>query len=92
MDVGDQGNLGLANDGAKRLGRFDVGAGDANDVGAGLFQLADLIDRRRRVGRRRIGHRLDADRGVAADQDGADADLTALAPFDMAPGTDVAEF
>ena len=89
MDVGDQGDLGFAGDGLEGLGRFHVGAGDADDVGAGLFQLTDLVDRRRRVGRRRIGHRLHADRGVAAHEDGAHADLAALAALDMAPGSDV---
>ena len=89
MDVGDQGDLGLARDGPEGLGGFHIGAGDAHDVGPGLFKLTDLIDRRAGVRGRRIGHGLDADGRVAADQHRADADLAALATLDMAPGTDV---
>uniref|UniRef100_A0A0N4ZLI6 LigA n=1 Tax=Parastrongyloides trichosuri TaxID=131310 RepID=A0A0N4ZLI6_PARTI len=92
MDVGHERHAGLARDGAEGRRRLDVRAGDADDVGPGLFQLADLVQRRRRIGGRGVGHRLDADRGVAADRNGADHDLAALAALDVAPGADVAEF
>ena len=80
VDVGDDRHLGCAarSSGSARGGLF-VGAGDADDVGAGLFQLADLVDGRRRVRGRRVGHRLDGDRRVAADGHVADADLARLA-------------
>ena len=61
-------------------GRFLVGAGDPHDIGAGLLQLADLGDGRRRVGGQRVGHRLHRDRRIAADRHRADMDLPALAP------------
>ena len=44
-----------------------VPAPHAHDVGAGFFQLADLVDGRGRVGGQRIGHRLDDDGHAAAD-------------------------
>jgi len=91
VDVGHQGHAGLARNGAEGRRRVFIRAGDADDVGPGLLQLTDLLQRRRRVGRRRIGHRLDADRGAAADSDLAHHDLAAGAALDMAPGTDVAE-
>src|SRR5690606_24739761 len=91
VDVGPQRHAGLARDGLEGRRGVLVRAGDADDVGPGLFQLADLLQRRRRVGGRRIGHRLDADRRATADRDGADHDLAALTALDVAPGTDVAE-
>ena len=53
----------------------------------GLLAAADLVDRRLGVGGRRVGHRLDGDRRVAADGDVADHDLAGLAALDVAPGT-----
>jgi hypothetical protein len=55
----------------------------------GFFELADLVDGRRGVGRECIGHRLDSDRGVAADLHVSDADLARHAPVDGAPGAEV---
>src|SRR5690606_19406529 len=74
MDVGHQRHAGLARNGAEGRRRLFVRAGDADDVGPGLFQLADLLQRRRRIGGRRISHRLDADRRAPADGNGADHD------------------
>src|SRR5262249_57678082 len=54
-----------------------------------LFEAADLLDGRLGVRRRRVGHRLNRDRRVAADFDAADADLTRLAPLDPPPRADV---
>ena len=82
------GTLRRADDLLQRRGRVRRRAGDADDVGAGLLAAADLVDRRLRVGGRRVGHGLDGDRRVAADRDGADHDLPRLAPLDIAPGTD----
>ena len=47
--------------------------GDADDLGAGPGERRDLRHRRVDVGRVGVGHRLDDDRGAAADHDGADA-------------------
>ena len=87
MDVGDDRHAGGADDLAERGGALDVGAAHADDVGAGVLAAADLVDRRARVAGRRVGHRLDGDRRVAADGDGADHDLAARAADDVAPGT-----
>ena len=86
MDVGDDRDLDLLDDVLQRRGRFLVGARDAHDVDAGLFGAADLRDRRLDVGGQRVGHRLHADRGVAADRHIADHDLTALTPVNVSVG------
>ena len=48
MDVGDDRDAGCADDLFERGGRFDVGAGHADDVDPGLLAAADLVDRRDR--------------------------------------------
>ena len=73
----------------KRGGGVLVGAGHPHDVGAGLLQLADLVDGGRRVAGDGVGHRLDGDRRVAADGHGADVDLAGLAALDRPPGANV---
>src|SRR3546814_8295680 len=62
MDVGDDRHPACAHDLPKRGGAFLVGAAHADDVDAGVLAAADLVDRRRRVRGRRVGHRLDGDR------------------------------
>ena len=52
------------------------GHGHAHDVGAGLAQTADLLERRLDVVRLGRRHRLHADRGTAPDRDAADLDLS----------------
>ena len=47
---------------------------DADDFRAGAGERRDLRHRRVDIGRVRVGHRLDDDRGAAADRDAADAD------------------
>ena len=84
MDIGDDRHADGADDRLQRLGRVLVRHRDAHDIGARLLQCPDLPDRRRRVGGDRVGHRLDADRRVAADLDGADPDLAADAARDLA--------
>jgi hypothetical protein len=88
VDVGHERHTALAGDGLERGRRVGVGAADAHDVGAGLLQLTDLLQRRGGVAGQGVGHRLDGDRGVAAHLDVADADLARLAACDLAPGTD----
>src|SRR5690606_24922234 len=56
-------------------------------VGPGVLAAADLVDRRRGVGRGGVGHRLHGDRRVAADRHVADHDLATRAAVDRAPGT-----
>ena len=87
MDVGDDRHARLAHDLAQRSGAVDVGARDADDVRPGFLAAADLVDRRGGVAGRRVGHRLDGHRRIAADGDIADHDLARLAPDDIAPGT-----
>src|SRR5690606_2086636 len=66
VDIGDERHLRRAGDLAERGGAFDVGARDADDVGARFLAAANLVDRRACIGRARVGHRLYADRRVAA--------------------------
>ena len=68
MDVGDDRHLHLADDMLQRRRRFLVGARDADDIGAGPLEGLDLLDRRLDVMGQRVGHRLDGDRGIAADR------------------------
>src|SRR5690606_33294624 len=89
VDVGDDRHAGGADDGPQGRGRGLVGAGDADDVGPGGLERADLVDGRPGVGGGGVGHRLDGDRRVAADLDRADADLARGAALDGPPGTDV---
>ena len=51
------------------------GHGDADDVGAGLGDAADLVHRRAEVGRLGLGHRLDGHGRAAPDGDAAHVDL-----------------
>ena len=53
-------------------GRLVPVDGDAHDLGAGAGQGRDLGHRGVHVGRVGVGHRLDDDRGAAADHDGPD--------------------
>ncbi len=88
MNVGDDRHARRADDLLQCSGAVLVGARDADDVGARFLAAADLVDRRPGVAGRRVGHRLDADRRIAADGDIADHDLARDAPFDIAPGAD----
>ena len=88
MDIGHDGHLHRLHDGRQGRGRFLVGAGDAHDIGAGRLQLANLRDRRRGIGRQGVRHRLHRDGRIAADGHLAYVDLPALAPVDVAVGTD----
>jgi hypothetical protein len=87
MDVGDDRHVRAAHDLSQRRGRFDVGTGDADDVDPRLLAPPDLIERRADIGRRRIGHRLHGDRGVATHGNVADHDLAARTADDIAPRT-----
>jgi len=88
MDVGDDRHGRRAHDFPQRPGAFGGRARDPDDVGAGVLAATDLIDRRACVFGRRVGHRLDADRRVSANGDGADHDLPRLAPLDISPRPD----
>ena len=69
VDVGDERHFCGARDLGERRGGVFVRARYAHDVGARFFQLPDLVDRRLRVGGRRVGHRLYGDRRIAAHLD-----------------------
>ena len=83
MDVGDDRDLRLAHDVLERAGGFLVGAGDADDVRPGALQRLDLLDRRLRILRQGVGHRLHGDRRVATNGHVSDPDLAALAAMDV---------
>ena len=89
MDIGDDRDLGRLDDSRKGRGRLLVWTGYPDDVGAGLLELADLVDGRRRIAGDRIGHRLHGDRRIAADRHRADVNLARLAALDMAPRAEV---
>jgi len=88
VDVGDDRHVRRAHDLPQRRGAVLVGAGYADDVDARLFAAADLIDRRARIGSRRVGHRLNGHGRVSAHGDGPDHDLARLTPNDISPGAD----
>ena len=60
---------------SQRLGVLLARDGDADEVGAGVGDAADLVHRGLQVGGLRLGHRLDGDRRAAPDGDAADVDL-----------------
>ena len=70
----------------QRLGVDRVGHGDAHDLAAGRGQRGDLLQRGVDVGGDRRGHRLHADRRVAADEDAADVELAGRAALGEAGG------
>ena len=71
VDVGDDRDRRLAHDRLQRLDVLVARHRDAHDVRPGVRHLADLLHRGGQVGRLRLGHRLDDDRGAAADLDAA---------------------
>ncbi|MCY1332007.1 hypothetical protein D9M69_176880 [compost metagenome] len=75
VDIGDQRHLHLLLDPAERLGGVHVRHGDADDVGAGVFQAADLRDGGGHVQGVRVGHALHGDGRVTAHRHVADPDL-----------------
>ena len=79
VDVGDDRDLRVLRDLRQRLGVVLRRAGHPHDVAAGRGQLGDLLERGVDVGGERRRHRLDRDRGVAADADLAHLDLAGLA-------------
>ncbi len=79
VDVGDDRDLRVLRDLRQRLGVVLRRAGHPHDVAAGRGQLGDLLERGVDVGGERRRHRLDRDRGLAADADLAHLDLAGLA-------------
>ncbi|BDZ44136.1 hypothetical protein GCM10025866_36570 [Naasia aerilata] len=80
VDVRDDRDLALLGDDVQHVGVVLAGHGDPDDVAARCGELGDLLQRAVDVGRRGRRHRLDADRGVAAHQHLADANLARLPP------------
>ena len=68
VDVGDHRDLRLVRDRRQRVGVVLARHRDPHDVAAGGGQLGDLLQRGVDVRGQRRGHRLHADRGVAADR------------------------
>ncbi len=81
VDVGDDRQRRAGHDPGQALGRLGLVARATDDVAAGAGQRVDLRERAVDVGRLGGRHRLDADRGVAADGDLADLDLTGAPPL-----------
>ena len=75
VDVGDHRDRRALDDRAQRLDVLLARHGAANDVRARLGHSIDLRHRRLEVGGLRLGHRLNDDRGSAADRNTADVDL-----------------
>ncbi len=88
VDVRDDRDIDLLDDMLQRSGGFLVGAGDADDIDASLFRAADLRHRPLDIGGQGVGHRLHADRGIAANRHFADENLAALAPVNVSIGPD----
>ena len=88
MDIGHDRHPGFTHDCAQRRGRVLVGAGDAHDVGAGVFQRPHLLESRRGIGREGIGHRLDRYRCAAADGDTAHPNLPGDATINVSIGSE----
>jgi len=72
VDVGDDRDRRLHDDRLQRLDVLLARDRAADDVGAGLGDLVDLLHRRRQVGGLGLGHRLHRDRRAAADRHLAD--------------------
>ncbi len=66
---------------------FLVGAGDPDDIGARLLELADLVDGGLGVRGERVGHGLHRDRGIPAHGHRAHVNLARLAAQDVAIGS-----
>src|SRR5207249_890979 len=81
--IGDErrGHLGL--DLGERRHRLHVWDRHADDLTAGLLQLANLLDRGLHIAGVRRGHGLDGNRRIAADLDLADLDLPGFASRDV---------
>ena len=86
MDVRNQRHGGGLDNGLERSGRSFIGTGDPHDINPGLLTTPDLANRGTGIRSQRIGHGLDADRGIATDFQLSDPDRAALAPVNHAPG------
>ncbi len=82
VDVGDDRHRRARHDLRESFGGFLFVARAAHDVATGGRERVDLRERALDVGRLRGGHRLDRDRCVAADGNGADVQLAGDAAGD----------
>ena len=85
MNIGDDGDIGRADNLFQRRRAFDIGAGYADDVDACILAPTDLINRGNGIAGQRIGHGLHRNRGIATDGDFADHDLAGRAARNVAP-------
>ncbi len=86
VDVGDDRHRRAGHDGGQALGRLDLVARAAHDVGARPGQGVDLLQRALDVGRLGGGHRLHRDRGPATDGDPVAGRIADHQPTGLAPG------
>jgi hypothetical protein len=86
MEIRDQRHARRTHDLAQGGGAVFIGARHADQIGAGVFAAADLVDRRHRIRCRGVGHGLHRDRRIPANRNRADHDLAAAASRDVAPG------
>ena len=86
VDVGDHRDRRFLDDRLQRLDVLLARHRAADDVGAGVGDLADLLHRRRQVGGLGLGHRLHGDRGAAADRHPADEYLALRSHGRSVPG------
>ena len=91
VDVGDDGNADFRHDLRERRGALLVGTGHPDDVRARQCGPAHLRDRRGDVAGQRVGHGLDADRGIAADLDRPDPDFPGGPAIDVTIWTNAHE-
>ena len=87
VNVGDDGNAGLAGNFPKRDGGVFVGTGNPHDVRTGILDLFDLFESFGCVGGLCVCHGLDAYGSIAADGNVADLHGIAFPSLDMTPRT-----
>ena len=87
MNVGDNRHVHLAHDILQRQRTLLIRAGYPDDVDARFLTPPDLRNRRRHIGRERVGHGLHRDRRPAAHRHVAHHDLARRTAFNMLIGT-----
>ena len=86
MDVGNDGNIGRADNLFQCGSALHIGARNADNIDACILAAADLVYRRHGITGQRVGHRLHRNRRIAANGDIADHDLAGRAARNIAPG------
>ncbi len=81
MNIRDQRNADPLLDLSEPLRRFTHRNGHSDDVAARHLQSPDLVDGGVDIAGVRLGHGLDRDRGIPADLDASDLDLSGFSPW-----------